>query len=311
VGTPSACRASNYFTHAAAAHHAAFAAELSALLAAFPAFALYITGHSLGGAMAGLSALRLVTEGVVGSTRVQLYTFGMPRCGDFAFAQHVKRLVPNTFRVVYRADPVAHTPQCKSAPTPDVTKKLFGECVAATSFLEPLWAFHFGTEVWYPPYGFLSSGSGMPDIRYASREDDPKAAALPQPTLCTGAPFGEDEACSNAMANSAGGLGMNALDHLSYFSPEHSTVKLSEVCMNKVQTKAVWRQVVSMGLGVLLSVSLSGFCLVCVIYCFIRRARLRNKKAIKLRDREELAKNPTASETAVKVKRKSRAKVAV
>lgn len=287
AGTPAACRASNYFKGAAEAHYGAIRANVTALLAAHPGYPLFITGHSLGGAMASLTSLMLVVHGAVSSQRARLYTFGQPRTGDYAFAQQVNARVPHAYRVVYRADPVPHTPQCKSALSTDPLKPL-GECVAATSPFDPLWAYHFGTEVWYGPYGLLHSGSGMPDMRFGRREDDPRAAKLPAaPTMCTGFPFGEDRECSNSLANSAGGVGINGLDHLAYFAPEHSAVKMSQVCTNRVEFKTLGARVASTIFGMLLSLSLSFVCFCCIGGWCIRRTKVRAKK------RRDDKQNPT------------------
>lgn len=63
---------------------------------------LWITGHSLGGALAQLAAARLATD----SKPVQgIYTFGAPRCGDREFAsRYAKQATGATYRVVNEQD---------------------------------------------------------------------------------------------------------------------------------------------------------------------------------------------------------------
>jgi len=68
---------------------------------------VYITGHSLGGAIATLAAADLYSV----TPDLTLYTFGSPRVGDLAFATYFDKVVPDTFRLVHNADLVPHIPQ--------------------------------------------------------------------------------------------------------------------------------------------------------------------------------------------------------
>lgn len=64
---------------------------------------LYITGHSLGGALATLAADKLGCKLMV--------TFGSPRVGDRAFARHFElKLAGRYFRIFNRSDVVARVP---------------------------------------------------------------------------------------------------------------------------------------------------------------------------------------------------------
>ncbi|EIE18442.1 hypothetical protein COCSUDRAFT_68209 [Coccomyxa subellipsoidea C-169] len=63
-----------------------------------------LTGHSLGGALAGLAAHDLVTQ--CGLTNCQVYTFGAPRPGNRAFKQEYDQLVPDTWHIINDADAV-------------------------------------------------------------------------------------------------------------------------------------------------------------------------------------------------------------
>ncbi len=73
--------------------------------------ALYITGHSLGGALATLFAARLATDARTRDWRFQVYTFGSPLVGNRAFAEAFDRLtLGRVFRCVHGADAVTQVP---------------------------------------------------------------------------------------------------------------------------------------------------------------------------------------------------------
>jgi triacylglycerol lipase len=72
-----------------------------------------ITGHSLGGAMATLAAVKLHQEGLKVS---MVYTFGQPRIGDKEFAVYVDKILGNRYhRVVYHNDLVARIPPSRES----------------------------------------------------------------------------------------------------------------------------------------------------------------------------------------------------
>ncbi|WP_437592530.1 lipase family protein [Sorangium sp. So ce1000] len=75
---------------------------------------LYITGHSLGGALAVLTAAQLYTRGEYKRFRRLLrgvYTFGQPMVGDRTFARTVgQKFEHKLFRYVYRKDVVPRLP---------------------------------------------------------------------------------------------------------------------------------------------------------------------------------------------------------
>ncbi len=78
-----------------------------------PLQTLYITGHSLGAAMAVTTAARIFTPAYAHlQARVRgIYTFGQPMVGDSDFAQHYEsRFGGMLFRHVFRHDVVPHLP---------------------------------------------------------------------------------------------------------------------------------------------------------------------------------------------------------
>ena len=67
-----------------------------------PGLPLFVTGHSLGGALAVITALALVESGVAVEA---VFTFGMPRPGNAAFAaRYETTLGARTYRLVYGDD---------------------------------------------------------------------------------------------------------------------------------------------------------------------------------------------------------------
>ncbi|XP_053402796.1 lipase ZK262.3-like [Mercenaria mercenaria] len=82
------------------------------LIRKYPDYDVLIIGHSLGGAIASLTAASLIYTGVVRENKLPLYTFGMPRVGDKDYALSHDRIVNNSWRVVHGRDIVAHLPTC-------------------------------------------------------------------------------------------------------------------------------------------------------------------------------------------------------
>gem|GEM_PF-1946546 len=76
--------------------------------------ALYVTGHSLGGALSLLLAFRLAENQNISSERLTVYNYGCPRIGNEAFAACYDRTIgTTTFRVVHGNDIVTKVPPAK------------------------------------------------------------------------------------------------------------------------------------------------------------------------------------------------------
>ena len=69
-----------------------------------PNIPCYITGHSLGGAMAILAAFDLAYDFSQFRQKIQMYSYASPRVGDPNFAKSFNDLVPNSYRIVNYAD---------------------------------------------------------------------------------------------------------------------------------------------------------------------------------------------------------------
>ncbi|TKR87350.1 hypothetical protein L596_011761 [Steinernema carpocapsae] len=76
----------------------------------YPDYEVWITGHSLGGAMASLAAATIAHLEYVEKSKLKLLTFGQPRVGDWAFAKAHDSLVFYSYRVVHNRDTVPHVP---------------------------------------------------------------------------------------------------------------------------------------------------------------------------------------------------------
>ena len=83
--------------------------QVSAAAAKFkPKVPVYVTGHSLGGAVAALIALMLRTR--MKRPEVRMYSYAAPRVGDPAFVAAYDALLPTSYRVVNLADVVPVVP---------------------------------------------------------------------------------------------------------------------------------------------------------------------------------------------------------
>ena len=71
---------------------------------------LYVTGHSLGGAMAVLAGRRILDSKLASPALRGVYTFGQPMVGNLKFAQQSQKLNLKLHRHVYDQDLVAYLP---------------------------------------------------------------------------------------------------------------------------------------------------------------------------------------------------------
>jgi fermentation-respiration switch protein FrsA (DUF1100 family) len=70
-------------------------AQVEDILWFFQDYTVTFHGHSLGGALASLAAVGAVEAKILKSAQVRHYTFGQPRVGNLAFAQHFDELIPH------------------------------------------------------------------------------------------------------------------------------------------------------------------------------------------------------------------------
>ena len=129
----------------------------------YPSYKVWVTGHSLGGAMASLASTAIAYDRKVTKDNLILYTFGQPRVGNYDYALTHDKLVPISFRVTHYRDIVVHLPTCN---------KILGVCYAFNGG-----PYHHGKEIYY--------GSEIM-TRYSSYKK------------CEGLPHNEDVGCSNS-----------------------------------------------------------------------------------------------------------------
>ena len=131
--------------------------EVKALAVKNPSYQIWVTGHSLGAAMASLASTWLAYYNVAPRKNIILYTFGMPRVGNYDYALQHDQLVNNSWRVVNSNDIIPHFPFVVGAPS-----KLRGP-------------YHHGVEVFYSEEAV--------SVNSTHRE-------------CHGKPYNEDATCS-------------------------------------------------------------------------------------------------------------------
>ncbi|CAE8634417.1 unnamed protein product, partial [Polarella glacialis] len=160
-----------------------------------PQCELMVTGHSLGGAMAMLTASNMSFWTREHNHRPPtVYTFGQPRVGNAVFASIVDKALPKMFRVINSADPVPHVPNCDVNASAPIFRS--GACGSTR-----LGYYHAGTEFWFP-YGEYEKG-----VMCGLRE-------------CVLNPKAEDWSCSDGLLSETYGAG-NILDHSGYWGVLH------------------------------------------------------------------------------------------
>ncbi|KAH7715981.1 class 3 lipase protein [Aphelenchoides avenae] len=126
--------------------------DLLQLRKQYPDYQIWVTGHSLGAALASLAAAAISnTVGV--SNDLRFVSFGQPRVGNIYYALAHDYAVPYSFRLVHAKDIVpAIPPSIKS------------------------WYWHHTTEVWYPgdmgPGAFHKVCEGQEDLNCSDGDLD-------------------------------------------------------------------------------------------------------------------------------------------
>ncbi|KAJ2595205.1 hypothetical protein H4R99_005443 [Coemansia sp. RSA 1722] len=92
----------------------------------YPEYKIIATGHSLGGARASLFVADIAANHPELISRIEMYTYGKPRCGNVVYAQYMDSLGIPYVRQIYKGDLYPHLP------------------------IKQLGYVHFGAEVWIP-----------------------------------------------------------------------------------------------------------------------------------------------------------------
>eukprot|EP01041_Mallomonas_annulata_P003305 gene3305-6543_t len=81
--------------------------EIKNLKHSFPSFTVVVTGHSLGGALATLTAADLLKEGI---SPIKLFNYGTPKIFNIEGAKWFSLLNLDIYRITHRRDIVPHLP---------------------------------------------------------------------------------------------------------------------------------------------------------------------------------------------------------
>jgi len=85
-------------------------AQIDNLRKKLPEYQLFVTGHSLGGALSTIVVLELARLLNISSNEIEHYTFGCPRVGNEVFANYFKTQIQHSYRVVNSRDIIPHLP---------------------------------------------------------------------------------------------------------------------------------------------------------------------------------------------------------
>ena len=75
-----------------------------------PSLPCYISGHSLGSALATFAAVDIALQVPKLKEQIRLYTYGGPRVGNPSFAKFHSQMVPNSYRIFNLADSIPLSP---------------------------------------------------------------------------------------------------------------------------------------------------------------------------------------------------------
>jgi hypothetical protein len=116
--------------------------NVAALRQDFPDYQIWVTGHSLGAALASLASGAIAKEAGGPLANLNLLTFGQPRVGDLKYSLSHDKLVPNAYRLTHAHDIIVHLPP-----------------------LNPLTYNHHRQEIFYP--GNMTDGSLYKVCKYS------------------------------------------------------------------------------------------------------------------------------------------------
>lgn len=134
-----------------------------------PSLSLWITGHSLGGAIASLAHDTIMAQTRFVGRKISSYTFGQPRVGDYWYAMKHDQVAKDSWRLVNAWDLVPHLPWCDKLKYDGFPIPI---CLGPVPPALGNGPYHHGTEVWV---------NGTDKVRIICDADDPRVApALPR-----------------------------------------------------------------------------------------------------------------------------------
>jgi pimeloyl-ACP methyl ester carboxylesterase len=166
---------------------------------------LFVTGHSLGGALATIASLDIVEE--LGIKNVSMVSLGAPRVGNAGYADLYASMLNNYYRITHASDPVVHLPYMylnyKHIPH-EIFYPKRGSLVSET----------------YPKRGLLQSET-YPKRGLQTPETYPKRASfvIYDPLEYIECERGESLKCANSRAN----YPLNFTDHAYYMNIKVAT----------------------------------------------------------------------------------------
>ncbi|XP_052769068.1 uncharacterized protein LOC128209186 [Mya arenaria] len=100
----------SYFKYAFERLYPCIKKSVQTLVTKHSNYDVFVTGHSLGGAIASLAAISLREGDLVTDDKISLYTFGMPRAGSREYAFNFDKKVRKSWRIVHYRDMVSFLP---------------------------------------------------------------------------------------------------------------------------------------------------------------------------------------------------------
>ena len=100
------CKVHSGFYKSAVAVRDTAISSVRALLAKYPHFKIYVSGHSYGAAVAQLISMELIAKNIPSN----VYNYGQPRIGNAKYAEFVNTKLTTMFRLTHDKDMVPHVP---------------------------------------------------------------------------------------------------------------------------------------------------------------------------------------------------------
>jgi hypothetical protein len=104
------CKVHAGFYHASTDIYPQIESQVTTLQNQYPNYRLVLTGHSLGAALATLTAIQLHDEGHAPNDKVEVYNYGSPRIFNEHGGDYATKVIDTRVRVTHHKDVVPHIP---------------------------------------------------------------------------------------------------------------------------------------------------------------------------------------------------------